>query len=219
MKYYDGMNLLLDLPSMSNITNLMHILMANSCGLVQFISNEQHFGRVNSYFHSQATGSILRVVGLLLYKCNYIKEKYMNDTAYLVGQILKISDELHAFYCKVVRDNEVPPQLAGNSVFVSATEAPGQALAQLCLRMNPYIAWAKQYQTKCIIDKDKESWRAGWFLRLYENAMDRMRLLLSKETRFGVFEKAQVFIGYLASFPQKEKNNTDKVEGEQTNEQ
>jgi hypothetical protein len=77
----------------------------------------------------------------------------MENNPYLIGQILKVSDELHTLYCKVVRGGDVPPQLAGNSVFIAATETPVQALSQLRLRMNPYIAWAKQYRTKSVDEK------------------------------------------------------------------
>jgi hypothetical protein len=72
----------------------------------------------------------------------------MENTPYLIGQFLKLCDELHAFYCKIVREGDVPPQLAGISVLVTDSERPVQALDQLRLRMNPYIAWARQYRTK-----------------------------------------------------------------------
>ena len=147
---------------------------------------------------------IMAVLGLLLYKNGYEKGDYVENTAYLIGQMLKVSDELHAFYCKVKREGDVPPQLAGNSVFVTATETPYRAVAQLATRMNPYIAWAKQFRAI----KNEESWRAGWYLSLYEVIMDKLNQVLEETTRFNEFEKAQVFIGYLASLPKKEKIET-----------
>lgn len=151
----------------------------------------------------------------------------MENAAYLVGQILKISDELHAYYCKIVRDGDIPPQLAGNSMFVTASETPVQALAQLGVRMAPYLAWAKQYRTKNIQEKGKESKIAGWYLRLYADTSNKLHSALSDAARLDDFGKAQIFIGYLASFPKKEKpagdnannandgNSTDDMEGEQ----
>ena len=132
----------------------------------------------------------------------------MKDIPYLLGQILKISDELHAFYCKIVRDGSVPPQLIGNSLMISALETPERALAQLCQRIIPYIAWAKQYRTKRCEVKGEESWRASWFLNLYEQNLSSVKdhWETAHNIRFGDREKAELFIGYLADFPRKEEN-------------
>ena len=132
----------------------------------------------------------------------------MESMAFLVGQLLKISDELHTLYCKVVRDGDVPPQLAGSSLFMTAGENPNQAIAQLSLRMNPYITWAKQYRFKNITTENKESWRAGWFLGLYEDVANKLNVTMTDLTRFGDFDKAWLFIGYLASFPKRESSVT-----------
>lgn len=128
----------------------------------------------------------------------------MESMAYLVGQLLKISDELHTLYCKVVRGGDVPPQLVGSALFAAAGETPNQAIAQLSLRMNPYITWAKQYRFKNIKTKNEESWRARWYLGLYEDVANKLHVIMTDSTRFGDFEKAQLFIGYLASFPKRE---------------
>ena len=136
----------------------------------------------------------------------------MGDIPYLLGQILKISDELHTFYCKIVRAGSVPPQLIGNSLMISAFETPERALAQLGQRIIPYIAWAQQYRTKKCEIKGEESWRAAWYLSLYERNVNVFKEL--KETlhnaRFGDKEKAELFIGYLADFPKKDESIDDK---------
>ena len=149
----------------------------------------------------------------------------MENMAYLVGQLLKISDELHALYCKVVRSGDVPPQLAGSALFVTAGETPYQALTQLSLRMNPYITWAKQHRFKNIQDAGKKSSTAAWYLKLYEEVADKLRLTMNDSKRFNDFEKAQLFIGYLASFPKSEpmvnftdKNNNNNIIGGSDNE-
>ena len=64
------------------------------------------------------------------------------------------------------------------------------------------------------MDKGKESWRAGWYLNLYEDAANKLRLALTDSTRFDDFSKAQVFIGYLAAFPKKAKSVTDDADAE-----
>ncbi|MEN6384805.1 MAG: hypothetical protein ABFD79_06370 [Phycisphaerales bacterium] len=224
MKCYQGMELLLNLMQKSMICNYLHIILTNSSGLVNYFGNWVHGGAIckdktegkNLEKLKREIVLLLSVLGLLLDKNNDRKEKYMENMAYLVGQLLKISDELHALYCKVVRSGDVPPQLAGSALFVTAGETPYQAIAQLSLRMNPYITWAKQYRFKNIQDEKKESWRAAWYLKLSEDVANKLHLTMTNSTRFNDFEKAQLFIGYLASFPKSEsvantidKNNND----------
>ncbi len=139
----------------------------------------------------------------------------MEELAYLIGQLLHVSDELHALYCQIKREGDVPPQLAGAAMFVTACEMPYQALAQLSTRVNPYVAWAKQYQYKRITKNGEESWHAKWILRLFEQLSNRISLVMEREVRFGDYEKAQLFIGYMASFPKRA--TSDKVEDAEEN--
>jgi hypothetical protein len=212
MKYYQGIEILLDIMQESMGYNYLHILLANSSGLVNCLGNWIHSGskckdkadEKNLEKLKQESVLLLSVMGLFLYKNDCRKDKYMENMAYLVGQILKVSDELHTLYCKVVRSGEVPPQLAGSALFVTAGETPYQALAQLSLRINPYITWAKQYRFKNIDKKYEESWKAAWYLNLYENTANKLRLVMKDSTRFNDYDKAQLFIGYLSSFPKRE---------------
>ncbi len=232
MEYYQGVELLLDFGQASEVRYILSILLSHASGFVKFLGNWIHGNRqepvkernVNLGRAIKEMAFITAVLGLLLYKSGHEKEAYMENAAYLMGQILKVSDELHAHYCRVVREGSIPPQLAGNSMFVTATETPVQALAQLGMRMMPYLAWAKQYQTKGIKEKGKESGLAGWYLSLYQDISDKLHLTLSNILRFDDFGKAQVFIGYLASFPKREKasgesandgETANDVEGEQ----
>ena len=234
MKYYQGMELLLDIMQESMICNYLHILLTNSSGLVNYLGNWVHGGskckdktaEKNLEKLKRETVLLLSVLGLLLDKNDDRKEKYMENMAYLVGQLLKISDELHTLYCKVIRSGDVPPQLAGSALFVTAGETPHRAITQLSLRMNPYITWAKQYRFKNIKDEGKESWKAAWYLKLFEDVANKLSLTMAVSTRFSDFEKAQLFIGYLASFPKSEpaavttdNNNKDNNKGGSDNEQ
>ena len=218
MHYYQGMELLLDPDQESRIQYYLEILLSHSSGLVKYAGNLQHGRLVNADkgekmdISAREISLLMSVFGLFLYKCGHEKEDYMENTAYLLGQILKISDELHALYCNVVRDGNIPPQLAGNSMFVSASETPVQALAQLSTRMNPYISWAKQYRTKNITEKGKESWKAGWYLSLYEEVANKLNDSFTGSIKFDDFNRAEVFIGYLASFPKKDKPGPDVAE-------
>ena len=198
--------------------HLLNILITNVYGLVLFFGNLLHSGNViKERFLQENYIFFPSVLGVLLYSQNRFKETYMEDIPYLLGQILKISDELHAFYCKIVRSGSVPPQLIGNSLMVSAFETPERALAQLGQRIIPYIAWAQQYQTKNCEIKGEESWRAAWYLNLYKQNIDLFKEQRETlhNTRFGDREKAELFIGYLADFPKKDES-TDKTSANKT---
>ena len=132
----------------------------------------------------------------------------MKETAFSLGQVLKISDELHSLYCEVKRDGDIPPQLVGNSVLVTASDMPVRALALLMSRMNPYISWAKQYRTQ---EKNK-SRLAAWFLKQYESLMPLLHSELTEQIRFSDVDKAQLFIGYLSALPKSENKKTTEEE-------
>ncbi len=143
------------------------------------------------------------ILGLLLYKRGIKKEDYMSNAPFLVGRMLKLADELHALYCMEVRDKTLPPQLVGNALMTAALESPNQALSQLGRRLNPYISWAKQFRLK----EKENSWKAGYIWKQFEDA----GTLISESeipARLSDAERAQLFLGYLASNPKKaEKQN------------
>ena len=144
------------------------------------------------------TQKILALMGLFLYQLGIGKEKYMKEFPYLFGQLLQVSDALHEMYCRVVRDNDIPNTLAGSAMYIMGGEQPYKALGILGNRMNPYIIWAKSYALKGIETKEKESWRARWYLSLYGNIAAQLKEVWNGQTRFNEEEKAQYFIGYLA---------------------
>ena len=128
----------------------------------------------------------------------------MQDFPYLFGQLLKVSDALHAMYCKIMRDGNVPSQLAGSSMYIAGSEQPYRTLGQLGLRMNPYISWARSYRAK---NQEKDGSLVGWYLYLYEQIATKLNLAWSPKTRLSEDEKAAYFIGYLAAFPKKDDLN------------
>lgn len=149
---------------------------------------------------------MLAMLGLFLYREHIRKDDYMENLPYIYGQLLKAADELHALYCNVVRNGDVPPQLAGSGLFQNAAEAPLRTMNLLSQRIMPYYSWAKSYRLKGIVEVGKESWRAGWLYRVCEETMDKLQSCWTAHTRFSDEEKAQLFIGYLAAFPKKEQN-------------
>lgn len=172
----------------------------------------------------------LVLMGMLLYWLGSRKENYMNEYPYLLGQMLKVSDGLHELYCYEERNKQIPPQLVGNSMYVAASEMPMQTLAQLGRRMMPYITWAKKNPNAQIKGKRKgkdgeevefSGPSAGYLLSVYRQIADKLEPVLDKKTRFDDCEKAQLFIGYLASYPKNEngnKNNENDMLGGSVNE-
>ena len=161
---------------------------------------------------------MLALTALLLDRVGIRKEGYMENLPYLYGQLLKTSDELHVLYCKAVRNGDVPPQLVGGSLFQAAAETPLRTLNLLSQRIMPYYTWAKSYRYKNAMEAGKESWRAGWLYGLYEKIVGQLRAVWTPQTRFNEEERAQLFIGYLAAFPQKEKAEPDLNKNEEEKE-
>jgi len=222
LKYYQGLELLLDPAQKEGLRYYLNLLLVNSWGLFSYTGNTNHaqYGPAQGKENAADTGGggaagnrrppdtrtrelglLLSVYGLLLYKAGHLKEEYMEHTAYLVGQILNISDGLHELYCKVVRDGSIPPQLAGNGLLITASETPERALSQLNTRMAPYLGWARQYASKGL----EAGKLAGWYLKLYRETMDKLLPQFEPGTRLDDFGKAQLFIGYLASLPGSKK--------------
>ena len=200
---YHVMELLMeaDLPVTSNL----HILSEKAMTIGGFLGNRI----ANHDTHHPIWGKIkdmLALMGLLLYREGIGKDIYMENLPYLYGQLLKASDELHTLYCKVVRGGDLPPQLAGGSLFQSAAEAPIRTLNLLSQRIMPYYTWAKSYRAKGIEEKGKESWRANWLYSTCETIMTKLSEKWAPQTKFSDEEKVQLFIGYLAAFSKEEKN-------------
>jgi hypothetical protein len=205
---YQGLNLMLEENNSELSRYLLSILRDNYCGLIKYLGcsynnrrkNDLKFDKNFRYIYIYPT------IGLFLYKLQINKERYMESFPFLLGQMLKISDELHALWCEVVRKGNLPPQLAGNSLFSASLETPMSILVQLGQRINPYLAWAKQYRTK----KEEKSGLATWYIRLYEENCNKLQQVLpNKSIIFNDVEKSQLFVGYLASFPKKQGDNNE----------
>lgn len=218
---YHGMALLMD-PTMS-VNSDLYRLSENAMNFGSFFGNKCRDKKYvkaesNEPKEFKTAKDMLALMGLFLYRKNIRKDDYMDNLPYLYGQLLKAADELHALYCNVVRDDSIPPQLAGSCLFQSAAEAPVRTLNTLSQRIMPYYSWAKSYRLKKINEPGKESWRAAWLYGICEGTMNKLRDSWTSKTRFNDEEKAQLFIGYLAAFPKKEKKETNSEE-DTTNEQ
>ena len=155
---------------------------------------------------------MLAILGFFLNRKHIGKDQYMENLPYLYGQLLKAADELHALYCMVVRNDDIPPQLVGSSLFRSAAEAPARTMQMLSQRLMPYYSWAKSYRLKNIKEPTKENRYAGRLYGLCERIMVKLQENWTAQTRFNDEEKAQLFIGYLAAFPKGEQIEQDVEE-------
>jgi hypothetical protein len=200
-----GIELLLDPGSQRLVPHLLSIALQNANGL--FISMGRSINR-NEIIDIKGSNNAQKllmpsILGILLYKLNINKLQYMNQSPFLVGRMLKLADELHALYCKEVRQNKLPAQLLGNALVSAALNSPTQALAQMGQRILPYTAWAKTNNT--------DSARlAGYFLKNFaETASVVATLDFTK--RLDDAGKAQLFLGYLANLNNKETIVTTQV--------
>ncbi|WP_416177225.1 hypothetical protein [Dialister sp.] len=212
MKRYEGVSFFFENKNNNEESRyLLHTVLDHISTFTAYAGNVLHapvlVKRPPDSLLSDLSG-IISSIALLLYRCGERKENYMKGLPYQLGQLLKISDDLHAFYCKIVRNGDVPPRLAGASLYVSASETPVKALAQLSVRMLPYITWAKSFRYK----KDNmssEHGLAGWYVKMYEQISGQLADKLSETTTFNDYDKAELFIGYMAAYPKKVDSNEE----------
>lgn len=206
----DGVALLMNDFGHGFLEKCLKVALSNSTNLLCFLGSRivqnQILPASKGFDHHKSI--VPSCLGLILHKLQIQKDNYMKDIPFLLGQMLKISDEIHALYCKVVRKDSYPQQLLGNALMVSALESPNQALATLATRVNAYLGWAKTHRFKkqntpgdSTFTTDKQ---AGWYISLYERVSDQIANAGAIPDRFDDKAKAQLLLGYLASHPKKE---------------
>ncbi|MGD0275903.1 MAG: hypothetical protein ABSB79_07590 [Syntrophales bacterium] len=191
----DGIELLLDeSAAQRQVPHLLAMAIQNGKGLFLSLGNTLHSIGPNDILklnglnkHKQLMPAIL---GLLLWKIGIGKESYMSNPPYLVGRMLKIADELHAVYCKEVRNNNLPPQLLGNALMVAALDSPVQALAQLALRIAPYLGWARTNTTE-------SAGLSRYFLKEFRLIEINLRDAVLPD-RLNDAARAQLLLGYIS---------------------
>lgn len=194
-----GIELLLDdSVALRQVPHLLNVVLQNGKGLFLSLGNSLHSYDVLKLDglnkHKQLMPAIL---GLLLWKLGIGKENYMNHPPYLVGRILKLADDLHALYCKEVRKNSLPPQLLGNALMVAALESPIQALAQLALRISPYLGWARTNSTE-------SAGLSRYILKEFGLLEGKLRDAVLP-ARLDDAARAQLLLGYISGNPQTDK--------------
>ncbi len=187
-----GIELMLDeSAAIRQVPHLLNMALQNSKGLFLSLGDSLHrndvfkLDRFNK--HKQLMPAIL---GLLLWKLGIGKESYMNHPPYLVGRMLKVADELHALYCKEVRKDKLPPQLLGNALMVAALDSPTQALAQLAMRIVPYLGWARTNSTE-------SAGLSRYFLKEFGLVEAKLRNV-TLPLRLDDPARAQLLLGYIS---------------------
>lgn len=147
-----------------------------------------------------ALAQTISLIGSLLYAMNSTVQDYMNESAYLVGKLLAMMDELHKCYCIVVRENDIPNALIGNGLLRRAGDSPALAFSELLDRSPIYLGWAK---TAAISEKMPEQKKiavasARKVLRLSKPLVDKLRSGQLLEKELSTVGKAHLFLGYLS---------------------
>lgn len=144
-----------------------------------------------------ALAQTISLIGSLLYAMNSTVQDYMNESAYLVGKLLAMMDELHRCYCVVVRDGDIPNALIGNGLLGRAAESPALALEELAERSRIYIGWAKSVggadeKKKIAVNSARK------ILRLAQPLAERLHMDQMLEKELSAVGKAHLFLGYLS---------------------
>ena len=195
-----GVELLLDAKDSRYISRLLSITIQNGKGLFISLGNAMHKDeRISLKGSDKQKQWMTAILGLLLHKGGIEKECYMMNAPYLIGNMLKVSDDLHRLYCNKVRGGKLPPQLLGNALMVAALESPMQAISLLSKRIMPYLAWAKTNSTDV-------AGLSRYFIKCYGEIEAKLRGQ-TLPTRLNDAERAQLFLGYLASSEKADSNN------------
>lgn len=137
------------------------------------------------------------VLGFLLYKLGKTKENYMNESAFQLGRFLRVADEIHRLYCEVVRPGDKLPDLCGSSLLNPMLESPLRVFNQLTIRVTPYLKWVKRYHG------EEKSGLTHYWMRQWMTIADTLQPL-HWPAKPSPEERAQIFLGYLSSFPRSE---------------
>jgi hypothetical protein len=155
-------------------------------------------------------------IGVLLHNLGRVKEDYMSDAGFRLGQLLAAADAVHVGYCMDVRDGGIPPSLLGNSLLGMAAERPSKALSLLLKRWPPYANWAKNVSRVLAMaaksDKNKAiALRKGLSQarRLGPIASALSEQLQDADGKTDEMFQAELLLGYMAGLPPIAKGDAD----------
>ena len=200
--------------------DLLRRLLENCYNLFVFVGAKIHLNKYNDISNEQRKRTLhcLEMIGVLLKILDYNMEVYMNQTAYNLGRLLALADQLHIFYCQDLRSGDVPMSLIGNALLPVAKTNPSQALSRLYDRLQIYMGWAKKYSnSKTPEEKLKAANKpapglVAWVMREITNVSNAIKDAMKESgkqltDKLSDVEAAQLLLGYLA--PNKGKNIPD----------
>ncbi len=157
-----------------------------------------------------ATLQAVAFLGIVLFKLNHTKEKYMKDPGYNVGRLLSLADCLHKEYCRHVRkkkmdgnkeEGEIPNQLLGNATLQMALDNPVRGLARLSERIAPYKAWVDRVHG--------EEYRLALWTKKQMGIVSELLSEITIPDSTDDVLKAQILLGYLAHAESKQENTNE----------
>jgi hypothetical protein len=142
----------------------------------------------------------ISLIGSLLYGMNSTVDQYTNESAFLVGKLLAMMDEIHRCYCLAERNGDIPNSLIGNGLLGRAAESPARAIEELLDRSRIYVGWAKTAQPPPEADKETRIavFSAKKVLRLAAPLSENLHQLDTLDVELAPIRKAHLFLGYLS---------------------
>lgn len=126
----------------------------------------------------------------------------MQNSAFAVGKMLALADDIHRSYCEVVRDGGIPPSLLGNSLLSTAMENPARAITMLGDRLRIYIGWVKTAKEPQGVDEKDKKLIAIKTARKRLDQYGTVADLVASQglpAKMDDLAKAHLLLGYLAS--------------------
>ena len=194
---------------------LLNRLLKQQGGLLERAALKQ----TNPVKHHGDALCAITAMGLLLHKLARLKEDYMSDFYYKLGQFCAVLDEIHIGYCESERDGQLPNRLIGNQAYATAVNHPIKALEITAQRTAVYQAWAQKNSKKTdaeINKNDKLNDQARKaiinakyaFFWLKEHSEELRALIPESFNQATATSKAELLLGYLAGreIPKKTAN-------------
>jgi hypothetical protein len=161
--------------------------------------------------HNAQALSAVTMIAVLLYKTGRTKEVYMDDFAFVLGQLCSAMDEVHIGYCVSERSGSIPNTLLGNQVYGMALQDPVKAMAFMAARRRPYDSWVKRIKYQKDKNLDKAIRNATYAQYWMGRQAEKLNQYLQKSgPATSNSYKSELMLGYLAGRPFEQKKNDEK---------
>ncbi len=187
---------------------LLNRLLRQYSGLLELAALKQ----TNPIKHNQDALCAITAIAVLLHKLERIKEVYMDELAYKLGQFCAALDEIHIGYCERERKGQLPGRLIGNQAYSAAVNSPLKALNITAQRAAVYQAWAKKLSLQP--DEkigDKRVINAKYAFIWMRKHCEELHVLMPKKLGLVTAEsRAELLLGYLAGREMKKAQDKEQ---------